>query len=439
MGQRRAHGAVLPGGRPGDQAGAHDRRAARLASGGACRSIAAVGGMVVPALIYLAINAGGAGARRVGDPDGHRHRVRAGRPGARPRVRAAGLRPFLLTLAIVDDIGAIVVIAVFYSGGIEWSPLALAAVALLLIAGVAAIAGPRAARCTSCSGTLFWFAILRVGGACDDRGGHPRAAHPGRAVPASARRERGGASDRRRDADDPFPPDADAMWWLRFASLSKEAVSPLARVEHLLLPWTSFVILPLFALANAGVGCRPPRWRTRCTARRRARHRPRPVVGKIAGIGLAAWVATRLGIARLPAGTRFAHVVGVAAAAGIAFTVSLFVADLAFATRPSSSRAAKIGILACGADRRPDGVTVLLKAAARRRLLSSSSRSIRSFIRPGRRRSPGTGRSARAPPRSCASAAPAARREGTSRAPGVRRRPRRGSPRQRRSANQMPK
>jgi NhaA family Na+:H+ antiporter len=144
-----------------------------------------------------------------------------------------------------------------------------------------------------------------------------------------------------------------------------DAIAPLARVEHLLLPWASFVILPLFALANAGV-------RLSATTLTDALHSPVSVgivvariVGKVVGIGLAAWVATRLGVAKLPAGTRFAHVVGVAAAAAIAFTVSLFVADLAFVDAPELVGMAKMGILACAPLAGLMGY-LLLKAADRR-------------------------------------------------------------------------
>src|SRR6185503_9481974 len=91
----------------------------------------------------------------------------------------------------------------------------------------------------------------------------------------------------------------------RRGSVPENAVAPLARVEHLLLPWTSFVILPLFALANAGV-------RVSSSALTDALHSPVSVgivvgriAGKLAGIGLAVWISTRLGVARLPVGTRF--------------------------------------------------------------------------------------------------------------------------------------
>ena len=144
--------------------------------------------------------------------------------------------------------------------------------------------------------------------------------------------------------DDPFPPDADAPHWLRLATLTREAVSPLARVEHLLLPWVSFVVLPVFALANTGVelsgdalaqAVRSPVAIGIVLAR---------VIGKVVGITLACWIVVRTGIAPLPSGARWSHVVGVGAAAAIAFTVSLFVADLAL---PADLQdAAKVGILA---------------------------------------------------------------------------------------------
>jgi NhaA family Na+:H+ antiporter len=165
--------------------------------------------------------------------------------------------------------------------------------------------------------------------------------------------------------DDPEPPDADAHWWLRLSRLSKEAVSPLARVEHALLPWTSFVILPLFALANAGVALSMSGVADAASSPVALGVSVGRLVGKVAGIGLATWLAVRLGIGRLPTGTRFAHVLGVAAAAGVAFTVSLFVAQLAFPGRPDLVAQAKLGILASALIAGPIGVA-MLRAAGRR-------------------------------------------------------------------------
>jgi NhaA family Na+:H+ antiporter len=139
---------------------------------------------------------------------------------------------------------------------------------------------------------------------------------------------------------------SDSAAWLELADLSWEAVSPLARLERLLHPWTSFVIVPLFALANAGVdlgGTSP-------TGVFQSRTTLGIVVGLVAGKGIgitaAAWLATRAGFARLPEGVRWSQVGAIAVIAGIGFTVSLFIAGLAFPGDRETLEAAKIGILA---------------------------------------------------------------------------------------------
>ena len=145
--------------------------------------------------------------------------------------------------------------------------------------------------------------------------------------------------------DDPDPVDADARHWLRLAWLSREAVSPLARTEHALLPWTSFVIVPVFALANAGV---------RLTGDALAAAITSPVtlgivvgllVGKVIGISAVSALSVRRGFARLPTGVGLRHVVGAGTVAGIGFTVSLFITELAF-DDPRLIAEAKVGILA---------------------------------------------------------------------------------------------
>ena len=306
-----------------------DRRTAALPV------IAAVGGMAVPALIYLAINAGGAGARGWGIAMPTDIAFTLGILALASRNAPPGLRSFVLTLAIVDDILTFVAIAIFYPTELDCR--AAAGRGRPGRGDARAPPGPR-------PGAADLHRAGRRG-----VGGHERV---GRARGA---RGRGG---RARDARRPHP-EASRLRSPRTRSLRSPGL------EHLLLPWTSFVILPLFALANAGV-------RLSAAALSDALHSPVSVgivvariVGKIAGIGLAAWVATRLGVARLPAGTRFAHVVGVAAAAGIAFTVSLFVADLAFVDAPELIAVAKMGILACAPIAGLLGY-LLLKAAARR-------------------------------------------------------------------------
>jgi NhaA family Na+:H+ antiporter len=161
--------------------------------------------------------------------------------------------------------------------------------------------------------------------------------------------------------DDPGTPDADAPQWLRLASLSREAVSPLARVEHMLLPWTSFVIIPIFALANAGVSLSADAVGAALGSRVTLGVVVGLVLGKILGISAAGWLAVRLGIGRLPTGVGWQHLIGTAAVAGIGFTVSLFIAELAFEA-PDIRAHAKVGILAASALAGVAGAVLLHRA-----------------------------------------------------------------------------
>jgi NhaA family Na+:H+ antiporter len=146
--------------------------------------------------------------------------------------------------------------------------------------------------------------------------------------------------------DDPEPPDADARWWLRLAALSREAVSPLARLEHGLLPWSSFVILPLFALANAGVELSSAALGAAVTGAVGMGVFLGLVLGKPVGI----WGMSRLAaagrIGRIPGDVGWNQVLGMGAIAGIGFTMSLFIAGLAFGGRPELLNEAKVAILA---------------------------------------------------------------------------------------------
>ncbi len=276
------------------------RRAAALPA------IAAVGGMVVPALIYLALNAGGAGSRGWGIPMATDIAFAAGVLTLAARHAPTGIRPFLLALAIVDDIGAVVVIAIFYSGGVAWGWLGVAAALALAILGLHRL-HVRSAAITVALGFLLWLATF-------ESGVHPAIAGValGLLTPAVAHGE--------------------------------PAVSPLARAEHLLLPWTSLVVLPLFALANAGVRLSSSGLRDAITGRVALGVILGLVLGKTVGISAATWVAVRLGVGRLPAGVGWSHVLGTAAVAGIGFTVSLFVTELAFDDAGLVDQA-KVGIL----------------------------------------------------------------------------------------------
>ncbi|MBI3648972.1 MAG: Na+/H+ antiporter NhaA [Actinobacteria bacterium] len=310
----------------------------------ALSAAAAVGGMLVPALVFLALNAGGSGARGWGIPMATDVAFALGVLTLATRAAPPSLKPFLLTLAIVDDIGAIVVIAIAYSKGVD--PGALAAAALLLVSIVALQRiNVRSSFVYVSLGLATWLAV-RASGV------HPAIAGAalGFVTPAVPfQRPRTVSEEAHRTADEtldePFPPDADAHHWLRLAGLSREAVSPLARLEHALLPWTSFVVVPLFALANAGVGLSARALSDALHSRVTLGVVAGLVLGKLVGVVGASRLALRLGVARLPEGASSRDLVGVGAVAGVGFTVALFVTELAFPTGSPAEAAAKVGTL----------------------------------------------------------------------------------------------
>jgi NhaA family Na+:H+ antiporter len=255
-----------------------------------------------------------------------------------------GVKPFLLTLAIVDDIGAILVIALFYSSDIAWPALAAAAGLCAAIVALQRIQ-VRAAVVYVTLGVFVWLAVYEAGV-------HPTIAGVvlGLLTPAVPFQRPGAVSEEAHrvadlTVDDPEPPDADAQHWLELTTLSREAVSPLARVEHLLHPWTSLLVIPLFALANAGVRLTADIVAEAATSAVTLGVVLGLVVGKLVGVTFASLAAVRLGVGRLPEGMGLRHLVGVGAVAGIGFTVSIFVAELAF-DDPLVVDLAKIGVLA---------------------------------------------------------------------------------------------
>jgi Na+:H+ antiporter, NhaA family len=307
-------------------------------------AIAALGGMAVPALLYLAINSGGEPARGWGVPMATDIAFALGVLALVGGRLPAALKSFLLALAIVDDIGAILVIAVFYSGSIDVLPL-LAAGALLALIVVLQRLQVRWTVVYVLLGVGVWLATFQSGVHATIAGVALGLATP--AVPFQRPRAVSLEAHRIADdtVDDPVPPDADAHHWLHLAGLTREAVSPLARLEHLLHPWTSYLVIPVFALANAGVSLSSSTLTEALSSGVTLGVVAGLVVGKTVGVTAFAWAATRTGITRLPDGVRWRHLVGVAALAGIGFTVSLFITGLAF-ERPELQDAAKVGVLA---------------------------------------------------------------------------------------------
>lgn len=335
-----------------------DRRAALLPL------FAAVGGMVAPAAIFLAATGGGEGADGWGIPMATDIAFALGVLALLGRRVPAALAAFLLGLAVIDDIGAIVVIAIFYSGGVEagWLVGAVALLGAMMLAnrlqirwiGVYIVLGLAVWLCTVRSGVHATIAGVAIGLLTPARPFQP---------PAAVSREAYRIADD--TSDQPADPDADAHAWRRLASLSRESISPLARVEHALHPWTSFAVLPIFALANAGIVLDGETLRAAAESTVTLGVIAGLVLGKTVGIAGGALLATRLRLARLPYGVGRLELVGVGAVAGIGFTVSLFIAGLAYEDAALAS-AAKIGILAGSVLAAGLGSALLLLAFRRR-------------------------------------------------------------------------
>lgn len=304
--------------------------------------LCALGGMVVPAALYLAVTAGTSGSRGWGIPMATDIAFSLGVLVIAGRRAPAPLKPLLLALAIVDDIGAIVVIAVFYSGGVSpgWLAGALGCVALVV---VLQRVGVRSVVPYVVVAGATWFMTFESGVHATLAGVALGLLTPTapfqrpRAVSEAAQAELA-----REHLDDGLTEERDETTFLEVSGITRDAVSPLARLERILHPWSAMVVLPLFALANAGVGLTAPTGGD--GGRVAAGVAVGLLVGKPLGILLAAFVAVRLAGAVLPGGVRWADIAAMGLLAGVGFTVSLFVTGLAFDGELADS--AKLGILA---------------------------------------------------------------------------------------------
>lgn len=313
--------------------------------------VAALGGMAVPAVVYLLVTAGGDGSRGWGIPMATDIAFAVGVVALiGPRV-PAWLKLFLLTLAIVDDIGAIVVIAVFYAGDVDPEFL-LAAAGLIGVMLVLRRVGVVWLAPYVLLGSAVWLATQASGVHATVAGVVLGLLAPAQPLIAGAvaRQWAGDLSD------EPGPAELDAM-----TRLARTAVSPAERLEHLLHPWTSFLVVPLFALANAGVELRAGSFDGPGATGVTVGVVLGLVAGKTVGITAAGWLAVRTGLGRLPEGASWLMVVGVAAISGIGFTVALFVSELAFVPGPLQD-AAKIGVLGASLLAAVIGVGVLRHA-----------------------------------------------------------------------------
>ena len=322
--------------------------------------IAAAGGMLVPAGVYLLLQAGTPGERGWGVPMATDIAFVVGLLTLFGRRVPLGLKLFLLSLAIADDIGAILVIAAFYSGHTDAALLGLAAAGLGLCVGLNRL-GVRSVAAYVVVGAGVWLATLKSGV-------HPTIAGvllglltPTRAFVGPTALRLGMAdllADLNEERDEPQPPELEELQLLRFAA--REAVSPQERLETVLHPWVGFVVMPVFALANAGVAV-PAGAVTDPVAVAVAAGL---VLGKPLGIVGFGLLAVRLRLARLPAGVTRPVLAGAGCLGGIGFTMSLFVAGLAFPD-PGMLDAAKVGVLVGSGVSAAAGAAVLWRALPR--------------------------------------------------------------------------
>lgn len=320
--------------------------------------VAAVGGMVVPAAIYLAVNPGGEGFRGWGIPMATDIALALGVLALVGRGLPQQLRIFLLSLAIVDDIGAILVIAIFYAGSIEWSALG-AAVGLLLLVVLMRRLRVWWVPLYVAVGSGVWLATLLSGVHATIAGVAMGLLAPARALSPGAIRKIP-FFEEAEEPSDVSVEDARRTKLRAFAS-----VPVTERLAHVLHPWTSFVVLPVFALANAGVALGADELTSSLTSSVTLGVTAGLVVGKLVGITGSSWVAARLG-ASLPRGLGWGELAGVAALAGIGFTMSLFIGNLAF-TDSDLVGDAKVGILTGSIIAALVGAAILRGRAARRR------------------------------------------------------------------------
>jgi len=287
---------------------------------------AAIGGIAAPALIFALINAGDpATLRGWAIPAATDIAFALGVLALIGTRAPTSLKIFLLAIAIIDDLAAVIIIALFYTGDLSAPALLMA---LIGVAGLVALNRLRVTRITPYAliGAFIWVCVLKSGVHATLAG----------VVTALA---------------------------IPIAGKTKDAQSPLHRLEHGLHPWVAFMVLPIFAFANAGVSF--------AGASVDAILAPLPLgvalgllIGKPLGVLAMSWLAVRLGLAALPKDANWLQVTGLACLTGIGFTMSLFIGSLAFAT-PEAMNAVRMGVFAGSLGSALIGAAILIAASSK--------------------------------------------------------------------------
>lgn len=309
---------------------------------------AAIGGMVVPAAIYLIFNTSMPARNGWAVPMATDIAFAVGVLSLLGKRVPVSLRVLLLALAIIDDIGAILVIAVFYSAQLDWSALYYVAGGLFGIVALFKM-GIRPGFIYLVPSLVVWGGMLKLGV-------HPTIAGVmiGFMMPVTSWFSREKFLKVARDAIDEFDDRSDRGLrghdliepLVKLARARREAVSPSVRMEAALHPWVAFVIMPLFALANAGVDVRGIEFGDSTSVAVFAGVVGGLALGKPIGVLLVSWIAVRLGLCVLPAGVNWRGLLVVGGVAGIGFTLAIFIGDLAFQGDTAQlSDIAKLGVL----------------------------------------------------------------------------------------------
>jgi NhaA family Na+:H+ antiporter len=327
----------------------------------------ALGGMVAPAVLYVALQGGEPGARGWGTVMATDTAFLVGCLAVLGSRVPQTLRVFLLSLAIFDDIGAILVVAIGYGGELNWLAIALSMLGLAVVFGAARV-GIRSVPIYFLIGGFIWLALDASGvhatitgvllGLMTPTGGwvsnrRLRAildrvvARPGGHNASEA------ASDRK------------ALALARVAT--REALSPVERLETALHPWVGFAIMPLFAFANAGIPLSTKDFGASVTMAIFVGFS----LGKPLGVLALSWLAVRLGIATRPPDLSWSLIAAGGLLTGIGFTMALFIADLAFGQ--GLLGAAKLGILSASAVSAAAGVLALAWLTRKRPMADASA------------------------------------------------------------------
>ena len=312
--------------------------------------MAAIGGMLVPALCYVALNFSGNGAKGWGIPMATDIAFAIGALALLAGRVPKALITFLVALAIVDDLGAVIVIAVFYTDTIALGPLAAAGglFALLLVFNKGGI---RKTLPYFIVAVILWYALLQSGVHATLAG-----ILGALSVPAMPKYNPERFSQHVRDLmhrfDTSHQPGKSIMTNDRLRAVVQtlengvhSVEAPLQRLEHVWHMPVAYLVIPVFALANAGIPLEFTSLGDTLTHPVMLGVSMGLLLGKFIGITGTAWVMLKLGVAALPRNTRFSQIAGVSLLAGIGFTMSIFVAQLGFGENPELLLMAKTGIL----------------------------------------------------------------------------------------------